>query len=427
MRPRTGVADDHHHASPRRHACPRERRAHARDPRIRHGPRFRADAARRQPHHDGDQAQWPSRTGRPQQDRPRRDACVRRPVLRRSDARGHAHDFRPVRRRDHARTGRTVDPHRRAAHGRRARVRSPGRAPARGRDREGSGRHRDPCVLAIGPARTRTGADQRSPALVRAGARAQAQRRDRQRAQPALRLLRPAHALRPLPATPPDRAHGDRNAAAVLPAHRLRAERGRGRSARAVQAHGAAGLHPVLAHAVQLRHHARAALQLLPARFAGRFARRHLQALHGRGEAVEVQRRHRPVVHAHPLARLADPFHERFVERHRAVAEDAGRVRRRGEPGRQAQGRGVRVPGALACGRRGVPRTARQHRRRGAPHAQPQSRELDPRRIHAPRRSRRRMVAVRSGEGAAADRPVGRGVRCAPTARRKSPDWRPSR
>ena len=58
---------------------------------------------------------------------------------------------------------------------------------------------------------------------VRRRQRAQAQRRDRRRARPRVRVLRPAHGLRPLPAEAPADAAGHRDAAAVLPARRLRA------------------------------------------------------------------------------------------------------------------------------------------------------------------------------------------------------------
>ena len=43
-------------------------------------------------------------------------------------------------------------------------------------------------------------------------------------------------------------------------------------------------------------------------------------------------------------AGLADPGDERALERHRAVAEDARRLGRRGQPGGQAQGRVLRLP-----------------------------------------------------------------------------------
>ena len=242
--------------------------------------RIRSHAAAHRHHHERHQAQRGIRTRRPQQDRARGDARGRRPVRGRSDARGDAHHLRPLRRRDHARTRRAVDPHRRIAHRRRTRIRPPGRAPARRRDRQGSRGPGNPRVLAVDRARPRSGPDQRSPARLRAGQRAQAQRRDRPDARPGLRLLRPAHAVRPLPAAPSAHAQGDRDAAAVLPAHRLRA---RAKTCptrwRCIGAMAHLDYLPSLADAVQRRHHPRAAVELLPARLAAGLAGIDLPAL----------------------------------------------------------------------------------------------------------------------------------------------------
>jgi ribonucleoside-diphosphate reductase alpha chain len=65
------------------------------------------------------------------------------------------------------------------------------------------------------------------------------------------------------------------------------------------------------------------------------------------------------------------------------------------EPGRQAQGRLLRVPRDLARRRRGVPGAAGQHRRRCAPDAQPQPRPLGARPLHAARGGGRGMVPLR--------------------------------
>ena len=78
------------------------------------------------------------------------------------------------------------------------------------------------------------------------------------------------------------------------------------------------------------------------------------------------------------------------LQRHRAVPADPRLVGGRGQPGRPAQGRRVRLPRAMAPGRRGVPRAQGQHRRGRPAHPQPQPRQLDPRRVHAPGRGRRR-------------------------------------
>jgi len=63
-------------------------------------------------------------------------------------------------------------------------------------------------------------------------------------------------------------------------------------------------------------------------------------------------------LHPRAFARFAHQVHQRPFQRHRAVAEDHGFVRGRGEPGRQAQGRGLRLPGNLARRRRGFPGAA---------------------------------------------------------------------
>ena len=71
-----------------------------------------------------------------------------------------------------------------------------------------------------------------------------------------------------------------------------------------------------------------------------------------------------------------------------AVPESGQRHRRRGQPGRQAQGRGVRLPGNLAPRHRGIPRAAQEHRRRPSPHARHEHGELDSRPVHEARRRR---------------------------------------
>ena len=149
--------------------------------------------------------------------------------------------------------------------------------------------------------------------------------------------------------------------------------------------------------------------------YLARLARRHprvdLRPLHRRRPAVEVRRRHRPGVPPGAQPGLADPGHQRPEQRHRPVAQDARLVGVGGQPGRQAQGRGVRVPRDVARRHRGVPRAPRQHRRRGAAHPQPQPRQLGARPVHAARRERLDVVAVRPEGGAAPHRPVRRGVR----------------
>ena len=84
---------------------------------------------------------------------------------------------------------------------------------------------------------------------------------------------------------------------------------------------------------------------------------------------------------------------------------------RRGQPGRPAQGRGVRLPRDVARRHRGVPRAARQHRRQRPPHPQPQPRQLGPRPVHGAGREGLAVVAVRPEEGPAPHRPLRRRVR----------------
>ena len=186
------------------------------------------------------------------------------------------------------------------------------------------------------------------------------------RAQLALRVLRPAHRLRPLPAAPPRDPPGHRDAAVLLHARRLRPVRPRPR--RPSSFYGLISsleYLPSSPDAVQLRHHAPADVALLPARLARGQPRRHLRPLHATSPGSPSS----PAASASSYSRirspgLADPRHQRPVQRHRAVAQDARLVGRRGQPGRQAQGRGLRLPRDVARRHRGVPRAARQHRRR---------------------------------------------------------------
>ena len=108
---------------------------------------------------------------------------------------------------------------------------------------------------------------------------------------------------------------------------------------------------------------------------------------------VQVLRRHWARISPRALARVADREHERQVQRHRAVAEDARCLRVGGEPRRQAQGRLRGLPRDVARGHRVVPRATRQHGRRSQPHAQPEPGQLGQRSVHATRRSRRETSA----------------------------------
>ena len=84
-----------------------------------------------------------------------------------------------------------------------------------------------------------------------------------------------------------------------------------------------AGLPAVVADAVQLRHHAPADVELLPAGLPRGQPRRDLRPLPRRRPALQARRRHRAVLQPDPFTRLADPGHQRAVQRHRPVAQDA--------------------------------------------------------------------------------------------------------
>ena len=78
----------------------------------------------------------------------------------------------------------------------------------------------------------------------------------------------------------------------------------------------------------------------------------------------------------------------------RPLPQGRQRHRRRGQPGRQAQGRRLRLPRGLAPRRRGVPRPAQEHRRRPPPHPRHAHRHLGARPLHAAGRGRRRLDAL---------------------------------
>ncbi len=86
--------------------------------------------------------------------------------------------------------------------------------------------------------------------------------------------------------------------------------------------------------------------------------------------------------------------HQRQDPGRRALPEGRQRHRRGRQPGRQAQGRGLRLPGNLAPRHRGIPRAAQEHRRRPPPHARHEHRQLDSRPVHEARRRGRRVDAV---------------------------------
>ena len=110
-----------------------------------------------------------------------------------------------------------------------------------------------------------------------------------------------------------------------------------------------------LADALQLGHAAPAALVLLPARLAAGRPRGDLRPLPGHRAAVEVRGRHRRCLPPRSLTGSLIRGTNGQSQRHRAVAQDARQLRRRRQPGRPPQGRGVRVPRDLARRHRGLP------------------------------------------------------------------------
>ena len=86
-------------------------------------------------------------------------------------------------------------------------------------------------------------------------------------------------------------------------------------------------------------------------------------------DVLEVGRRAGRFVDRGARHRRAHRVHERREPGRGPVPEDAQRPARGGQPGRQAGGLGLRVPGGLAQRHPRVPRAAPQHRRRAPPHA----------------------------------------------------------
>ena len=113
-------------------------------------------------------------------------------------------------------------------------------------------------------------------------------------------------------------------------------------------------------------------------------------------------------VRAHGLAHQG---HQRQVAGRGAVPEGGQRHRGRGQPGRQAQGRGVHLSRDLASRHRGVPGAAQEHRRRPPPHARHEHGELDSGPVHEARDGGRRLDAVLAVRRARPARQMGPRVR----------------
>ena len=213
----------------------------------------------------GAQAQRRAGTDRPQQDRARRRPRCPGPRRRRPDARRHPHDLRPARRGHHDGARRAEHPHRGRARQHRAEL-QPARRPFAGHLRpEGGHQPGHLLVLPVDRRRPPRRADRRRHRRAGQPELTQAQRGRRDRPGLAVRVLRPAHRLRPLPAARPRRPPGHRDPAVLLSPRRLRpGHHGRGGD-RAVPADLLARLPAGHPDAVQQRHHPPADVQLLPA------------------------------------------------------------------------------------------------------------------------------------------------------------------
>ena len=155
---------------------------------------------------------------------------------------------------------------------------------------------------------------------------------------------------------------------------------------------------------------AAAAVVVLP-HHRGRRSRRHLQIGQGQRAAGKVFRRARQRLDPRPRPRRAHQGHQWREPGRGAVPEGRQRHRDRRQPGRQAQGRGLRLPRDLAYRHRGIPRPAQEHRRRPPPHPRHEHRQLGARSVHAARRGGRRMDAVLAGRGARSARSLRQAVR----------------
>jgi hypothetical protein len=303
----------------------------------------------------------------------------------------------PVRRRAGRRTAQVGDPGRARADGKGPGLQPGHRAPADAHDPQRSIRP------GSGPGRRRRAYVEYFPAFIKRGI-------DRRAARPKLAKFDLAKLSKALVAdrdlqfgyiglqTLYDRyflhiqRHPHRNAAGVLHARRdgpvaARSEPRRARD-RVLQPAVELRLHELDADPVQLGHAALAAVVVLSDHRLGRPGR-HLRSDQGQRAAGQVRRRPGQRLDAGAFAGRPHQGHQRQIAGRGAVPESGQRHRRGGQPGRQAQGRGLRVPGNLAHGHRGIPRPAQEHRRRPPPHARHEHRELDSRPVHEARDGKR--------------------------------------
>ena len=270
------------------------------------------------------------------------------------------------------------------------------------------------------PPRRGPGAPGPAPRPVRPGP---AGRGPQARARPPVHLPGPPDPLRPL-LHPHRRRHPLRAAPGLLHARRHgpghQRDRPRGAGHRVLRAALQLRLHVLHADPVQLRDPAAPAQLLLPDHGPGR-PRRHLQRHQGQRPAVQIRRR--PGQRLDPGARHGGPHQgdQRAQPGRGALPQGGQRHRRGGEPGRQAQGRRLRLSGDLAPRHRGVPRPAQEHRRRPPPHPRHEHRQLGAGPVHEARRRGRRLDPVLPGRDPGPARP-----RPARPSRPPTPPTRPA-
>ena len=273
---------------------------------------------------------------------------MRRARRRRPDGDRDPHDQRPVRRRHDCRARPPVDPDGGRDDGRRAGVLPPRGASAVRLHRQGGPRPADRVVQPGGPARPPRGPDRRPDGGLRRGQRAQARPRGRREQRPAVRVLRPAHGLRPLPPAPPRDPQRHRDPSVLAASGRLRPVPHPAGSHRLLPAHGLAVLPAQLADALQLGNPAHPDVVLLPGRLPQGRAGLDLRPLRAGGQVVEVRRGHRDLVVPGALPRCPDPRHQRPLQRDRAMAAHPRQLGRGRQPGRAPQGRRLCLPRAVA-------------------------------------------------------------------------------
>ena len=279
------------------------------------------------------------------------------PARRRPDARRHPHHLGARRRRHHPGARRPVDPHGRRPHRRGAQLLQARVAPARHGHRQGGPQPEHPLVLRVDHGRPRRGPRRRQRA--RASSRPTPRTlnaaidsdRDRSFEFFGLRTVYDRYLLR----------HPQRREVIETPQYfflrvacgLVRRTRRHGDIDAAVKFYDLMSSLAYLPSSPTLFNSGTVALadvELLPARLARGQPRGHLQALHRHRQAVEVRRRHRRRLAPGAGQGLAHPRHQRPVQRHRAVAEDA-RLARSPRSTRAAAARARRA----STSRRGTP------------------------------------------------------------------------